>query len=96
MTNIKFAVSIVVMTFGYLFAVTFLPISATGNEHAKTIVGFLLATGLATLINYFWGNSKKQEPDPEFPKMDEAVKAGTEKLQAAQVEAVKTEGEGLG
>jgi len=80
-------------TFIYLFAVTFLPVPTTGNEHAKTIVGFLLGTAFSTLINYYWGNSKKQDPAPKFPRMDEAVKEGTEKLQAAQIEAVKTEGE---
>jgi hypothetical protein len=79
----------------YIFAVTLMPSSwrsPEGNEHAKTIIGFILGSAFTTFINYYWGSSKKQLPDPEYPKMDEAVKAGTEKLQAAQVEAVKTEG----
>jgi len=74
-------------------AITFLPVTETGNEHAKTIVGFLLGTAFSTLINYYWGNSKTKQPDPEFSAMDEAVKAGTDKLQAAQIEAVKIEGD---
>jgi len=92
-TNIKYAMSIMAVAFAYLFAVTFIPISVAGNEHAKTIVGFIMGTALSTFINYYWGNSKTKQPDPQFPAMDEAVKAGTEKLQAAQIEAVKTEGE---
>jgi hypothetical protein len=46
-------------------------------------------TGICGFVNISY---KKQSP-PEFPAMDEAVKAGTDKLQAAQVEAVKTEGD---
>ena len=89
-TNINYATAVMLVAFIYLFGVTFLPVTETGNEHAKTIIGFLLGTAFSTLINYYWGNSKKQE-NPEFPKMDEAVKSETEKLQAAQVEAVKKE-----
>lgn len=58
--DIKIAMVIMAITFLYLFAVTFLPITATGNEHAKTIIGFLLGTALSTLINYYWGNSKEE------------------------------------
>ena len=85
--------AIMAAAFLYLVAITFLPVTETGNEHAKTIVGFLLGTAFSTLINYYWGNSKTKQPDPEFPAMDEAVKAGTDKLQPAQIEAVKIEGE---
>jgi hypothetical protein len=84
--------AIMAAAFLYLVAITFLPVTTEGNEHAKTIVGFLLGTAFSTLINYYWGNSKDKKPDPEFPAMDDAVKAGTEKLQAAQVQAVKIEG----
>jgi hypothetical protein len=92
-TNIRYAMAIMAAAFLYLVAITFLPVTETGNEHAKTIVGFLLGTAFSTLINYYWGNSKTKQPDPEFPAMDEAVKAGTDKLQAKQIEAVKIEGE---
>jgi hypothetical protein len=93
-TNIKYAMWIMAVAGLYIFAVTFIPPSwrsTEGNEHAKTIVGFLLGSAFTTFIQYYWGNSKKNDPTPEFPKMDEAVKRGTKKLQAAQVEAVKTE-----
>ena len=94
-TNIRYAMYIMGVAAIYIFAVTFMPPSwrsPEGNEHAKTIIGFLLGSAFTTFINYYWGSSKKTPPDPAFPKMDEAVQAGTDKLQAAQVEAVKTEG----
>jgi hypothetical protein len=64
-----------------------------GNEHAKTIVPFILSI-IGTIAGFYYGYSLgRKYRDPEFPKMDEAVKEGTDKLQAAQIEAVKTEGE---
>ncbi len=51
------ACSIIGISFGYLFAVTFLNLPATGQEHAKTIVGFILGVGVSTLLNYYWGSS---------------------------------------
>ena len=95
-TNIKYAMRIMAVAGFYIFAITFIPPSwrsTEGNEHAKTIVGFILGSAFTTFINYYWGSSKQRQPDPEFPEMDKAVKQGTDKLQAAQVEAVKTEGE---
>lgn len=91
-TNINYAMGIMIIAFAYIFGVTFFPVSPVGNEHAKTIVGFFLGTAFSTFINYYWGNSKKTDP-PDNPKMDEAIKAGTDKLQAKQVEAVITESE---
>lgn len=52
------ACAIIGISFAYLFLVTFLPISATGQDHAKTIVGFILGVGVSTLLNYYWGSSK--------------------------------------
>jgi hypothetical protein len=52
-----FAVGIVTVTLVYAFCITFIPIPDSGKDHAKTILGFLLATGLATLISYYWGSS---------------------------------------
>jgi len=53
------AVGLMVVCFIYLFGVTFFKIPTTGQEHAKTIVGFLLGVGLSTVINYYWGSSSK-------------------------------------
>jgi len=88
-TNIRYAMAIMAAAFLYICGITFGPVTETGNEHAKTVVGFILGTGLTTLIGYYWGGSKKYPPSPEFPAMDDAVKAGTEKLQAEQVKAVE-------
>ncbi len=49
---------IVILTFLYQFAITFLPISASGQGFAKTAQGFLLGTALGTIVTYFWGSSK--------------------------------------
>jgi len=46
-------------------------------------------TGICGFVSISY---RKQAP-PEFPATDDAVKAGTNKLQAAQIEAVKAEGE---
>jgi len=50
----------VVMFLGflYLYLVTFMPIPECGQEHAKTITGFILGVTISTLISYFWGSSK--------------------------------------
>lgn len=87
------AIFILVCCFGYLGGVTFAPITIAGNEHAKTIVPYVLSI-VGTIAGFYYGYSlgQKSKP-PEYPKMDEAVKAGVEKLEVRQVEAVKTEGE---
>lgn len=51
------AACIIGVSFAYLFMVTFLTVSATGTDHAKTIVGFILGVGVSTLLNYYWGSS---------------------------------------
>lgn len=62
--GMKIALLIMLISFMYLFAVTFLPLSAAGGEHSKTIVGFLLGTAFSTLINYYWGNSSSRNSGP--------------------------------
>ena len=57
----KVAVLIMMISFGYLFAVTFLPLGDAGTEHSKTIVGFLLGTGFSTLLNYYWGSAHSED-----------------------------------
>ena len=52
------ACGIVLLAFGYVFCVTFIPIPQSGADHAKTITGFILGVCLATIITYFWGSSK--------------------------------------
>ena len=49
---------IILLTFLYLFLITFLQIPESGADHAKYASGFLVGTAFATIINYFWGSSK--------------------------------------
>jgi len=58
------AVLIIMMSFLYLFAVTFFEVSSAGVEHSKTIVGFLLGMGLGTLLNFYWGGAHKEGSPP--------------------------------
>lgn len=66
--GMKIAVLIMLLSFLYLFAVTFLPLTGAGAEHSKTIVGFLLGTAFSTLINYYWGNSSSRNSGPPEEK----------------------------
>lgn len=47
--------------FLYLFLVTFTTLPASGMEHAKTIVGFVLGSVVSILIGYKWGSSSGSE-----------------------------------
>ncbi len=57
-TVLIMACAILAIGFGYLFAVTFLSMPPAGEEHSKTIVGFVIGVGISTLLNYYWGSSK--------------------------------------
>jgi hypothetical protein len=50
--------TILIITFGYLIAVTFIEMPTTGLDHSKTVVGFLLGSVVGTIITYNWGSSK--------------------------------------
>jgi hypothetical protein len=50
----------------YLFCVTFIPIPESGQDNAKYIVGFLVGTGLTTVIAFYFRrgnpeNERKQD-----------------------------------
>lgn len=63
---IDIAVLFMILTFLYVFCVTYIEPSPTGKEHSKTILGFLFGTGIVTFLNYYWGASHKDEPpDPK-------------------------------
>lgn len=66
--GMRIALLIMLLSFLYMFAVTFLEMSASGGEHSKTIVGFLLGTAFSTLINYYWGNSSSRNSGPKEEK----------------------------
>jgi hypothetical protein len=43
----------------YFFCVTFIPMPDKSQHFADIILGFLLGTTVATIIGYFYGNSKE-------------------------------------
>ena len=46
------------MAFTYIFLITFLTIPADNIRFADTVLGFLLGTVIATILNFFFGSSK--------------------------------------
>jgi len=64
-TGMKLATMIIMITFLYLFAATFLPMTEIGKDHSKTIVGFLLGTVFGTLIPFYYGKKHEQPPTIE-------------------------------
>jgi hypothetical protein len=81
-TGLKTALLILLIIFGYLFAITFNVMPRAGQEQAKTISPFLLGV-VATLIGFYWGNSKKKDYPPENTPVDDAA------INAAKIEAEK-------
>lgn len=61
---LKLAYTIILLSFMYLFAVTFVPIPETGEDNAKYIVGFLVGTGLVTIIAFYF---KRVGNPPDVP-----------------------------
>lgn len=47
-----------IISSAYFFAVTFWPMPKDSQHYADIILGFLLGTTVATIIGYFFGNSK--------------------------------------
>lgn len=43
--------------FLYIFLISFLPVPESAKSYVDTILGFILGTALATVINYLWGSS---------------------------------------
>jgi hypothetical protein len=48
-----------IVSAGYFFAVSFLPVPDSSQHYADIILGFLLGTAVATIIGYFFGNADK-------------------------------------
>ena len=71
--GLKVALLILVITFFYLFMVTFVPMTEEGAEQAKTITPFLLGTVIGTLIGFYYGNKHEQSkpPAPVVPEKKE-------------------------
>lgn len=52
----------------YIFMITFMSIPAANVRFADTVLGFLLGTIVATIINYFYGSSKSSADKNEVMK----------------------------
>lgn len=52
----------------YIFMITFMTIPTANVRFADTVLGFLLGTIVATIINYFYGSSKSSSDKNEFIK----------------------------
>ena len=63
--GMRVAVLIILVTFLYLFAVTFIAMPKAGEEQAKTIVPFLLGSVIGTLIGFYYGKKHEQAPTIE-------------------------------
>lgn len=66
---LKLAVFIILVSMLYFFGITFVPLPETGEDNAKYISGFLVGTGLASIIGFYWGGSAKRHPgEPKEPE----------------------------
>ena len=89
-TGIKIALLIMLVTFTYLFCVTFFPMTEDGAEQAKTITPFLLGTVIGTLVGFYYGNKHEQQKQPELSPVDNAA-IGAAKVSAARAVEAKKE-----
>jgi hypothetical protein len=65
---LKLAVFIIAISMLYFFGITFVPLPESGEDNAKYISGFLVGTGLASIIGYYWGGAAKKPGGPDEPK----------------------------
>ena len=56
----------------YFFAVTFIPIPDSGQDNAKYIVGFLVGTGVGSVISFYFRRNTGEEP-PKMRETDQIV-----------------------
>jgi hypothetical protein len=63
-----FACAIVATCFLYFFCVTFMPVPEGGQRYADLILGFLIGTAFASVINFYWGSSDGSKTKDEMRK----------------------------
>lgn len=73
-----FSILAFLIVMGYLFMVTFVPVSTGGAKYADMIVPLLLGTVIGGLFGYFFGASKNNNPPDgsnviPFPSAPSAV-----------------------
>lgn len=65
----KFAILWSVFSMAYIGAITFIPIPETNVRFADTVLGFLLGTGVSSIINFFYGSSKSAHNQEEVAQI---------------------------
>lgn len=73
-----FAAAWSLFTMGYIAFITFAAVPPSSQRFADTILGFLLGTIVATIINYFFGSTKSsKDKDGHLGALVEAIKEKT-------------------
>lgn len=62
-TLLELAWGVFLFSMIYFFCVTFIPIPATGEDNAKYIVGFLVGTGVGSVISFYFRRGANPEND---------------------------------
>jgi hypothetical protein len=57
----KFAWFWSVVSVAYFFGITFLEVKQSGKDFANIILGFLLGTAVASILQFFYGSSKSSQ-----------------------------------
>lgn len=55
------AVLLVILSFGYVFTITLVPLSKDAVSFAQIVLGFVLGTVIGSVVGFFFGNSKQKE-----------------------------------
>lgn len=61
---LRLAYTVVLLSFAFFFASAFVPIPETGADNAKYINGFLVGTGLVSIIAFYF---KRVGASPDVP-----------------------------
>lgn len=67
---LRFAIFIVTVCFVYFFCITFLTVPPGGQRYADLILGFLIGTAFASVMNFYWGSSKGSQDKDNLMKRD--------------------------
>lgn len=76
---LNLAYTIILLSLLYFFCITFIPIPESGQDNAKYISGFLIGTGLASIIAYYFRKSGNPDPVINSPTDFLSDKAAEEK-----------------
>ncbi len=55
------AILLILLSFGYVFTITLVPLSKDAVSFAQIVLGFVLGTVIGSVVGFFFGNSKQKE-----------------------------------